>query len=115
MQEIFNAQIFRDAAAVTKLLREGVEVADVSPVERASTHLDAFGIRLEDFLQKSPVDRAKLWIGAQAVLKKKERTDPILFSAIREMAGATRDIRRANGKLDRTHIFLDTIGTLCNH
>ena len=109
MGDIFNPQIFREAAAVTKMLRSGADVQDISSVERAAKHLDAFGVHLDDFAHASVVDRTLLWIGAQAATKKKARTDEILFSTIREMSGVMRDIRSANGKLERADDFLQEI------
>jgi hypothetical protein len=110
----FNAQMFRDAAAVTQLLKGGFVVEDVTPVRQVAEYLDSCGKSIDEFLTNTAVqDQALLWIGAQAVTRRRCRTDSLLFGVVREMTGLLYKIRFANGQLERAHTFLDQIGKTC--
>jgi hypothetical protein len=107
----FDAQIFRRASDAISAMRSGDRNVDLSPVVAASVYLDGYGKTLDEFEQFDVVTRCLLRGGAQRV-SKKCNTDAALLAVIREMAGATRDISKANGKLERAHAFVEQLSTL---
>jgi hypothetical protein len=92
-------------------MKTGVSDVDLTPVSRVSDCLDAFGTNFDDFSKSDVAGRCLLWAGAR-VVSRKSRTEQELFSVVREMAGSTRNIRKANGKLDRTHEFIAEVGRI---
>lgn len=113
MEVRFDAEVFRNAArAITLLKTPGSFDFDLTPVQNASKYLEGYGKTLEEFRSWGPATHTLLRAGAQRI-SRRCIDDSQLFSVIREMIGTTRDIKNANGKLDRTHMFLAELGRIC--
>ena len=110
-QTRFDARIFGDAARAIAAMKAGDPEVDLSAVSTASKYLEGYGKTLDEFERVQASTRCLLWAGARRICRK-QRTEAVLFAVIREMVGSTRDIKNANGKLDRTHLFLTELGSI---
>lgn len=111
MEVRFDAQVFRDAAHAITVMKSGVADVDLSPVQKASEYLESYGRNLDEFLEIDAATRCLLRQGGSRISKCTQESQ--LFAVVQEMVGSTRNITKANGKLDRTHKFLAELGRAC--